>query len=93
MEAARVIGEWRKASTVEDANANNVNNRITIRNIFGLVGNGIGEQALTMFKAKEDERLAAVAADSAKKEQTREKKARDTIALVTTGYEILKRLE
>ncbi len=39
VEAARVIGGWRKASTVmENVNANITNNLITSRNIFGLVG-------------------------------------------------------
>jgi len=47
---------------------------------------------MAMLKAKEDERLAATSADAAKKDQTKEKKARDTTALVTTGSGILKRL-
>jgi hypothetical protein len=38
LEAARVIGEWKKASTVEEVNANNMNNRILSRNIFGHAG-------------------------------------------------------
>ncbi len=38
VEVARVIGEWRKASTVEEVNANNMNNRISSKNIYGHVG-------------------------------------------------------
>ncbi len=93
VEAARVIGESLKASNAEEDNSNNMNNRITSRNIFGLVGSATGEQALAMLKSKEDERVAAAAAAAAKKDQAKEKKARDTTTLVTTGSEILKRLE
>ncbi len=92
VEAAMVIGEWKKASTVEEENPNNMNNRITSRNIFGLMGSATEEQALAMLKAKEDERVEAADA-AAKKDQAKEKKAKGTTALVTTGSEILKRLE
>jgi hypothetical protein len=93
VEAAKVIGEWKKSSTVEEENQNNMNNRITSRNIFGLVGSATGEQAMAMIKAKEDERVAGAAAAAAKKDQAKDKRARDTSALVLTGSEILKRLE
>jgi hypothetical protein len=93
VEAAKVIGEWKKASTVEEENPNNMNNRITSRNIFGLVGSATGEQAMAMLKAKEDERVAADAAAAAKKDQAKDKRARDTTALVTIGSKVLKRLE
>ena len=43
VEAAMVIGEWKKAHTVKEENPNNMNNRITSRNTFGLVGSAIGE--------------------------------------------------
>ncbi len=49
VEGARLIGKWRKASTMEDVNAINMNNRITVRNIFGQVGGTIGDQALAML--------------------------------------------
>jgi len=49
VEGARLIGEWRKASTMEDVNAINMNNRITVRNIFGQVGCTIGDQTLAML--------------------------------------------
>ena len=44
VEAAKVIGEWKKASPVEEESPNNMNNRITSRNIFGLVGSPAGAQ-------------------------------------------------
>ncbi len=50
------------------------------------------DEALALLKEKEDERMAVVAADAAKKEQTKEKKAKDTAALVTTGSDVMKRL-
>ncbi len=43
VEAAMVIGDWKKANTVEEENPNNTNNRITSRNTFGLVGSVTGE--------------------------------------------------
>ena len=49
VEAARVIGEWKKATTIEEVNANNMNNRISSRNIFGHAGNATGDQALAML--------------------------------------------
>ena len=49
------------------------------------------KQALAMLQASEEKRVAATAHVAAKKDQAKEKKARDTTALVTTGSE--KRLE
>ncbi len=46
-----------------------------------------------MLKAKKEKREAAVVVAAAKKNQAKDKRARDTTALVTTGSEILKRLE
>ena len=46
-----------------------------------------------MLKEKEDKREAAAVAAAAKKDQAKDKRARDTTALVTTSSEILKRLE
>ena len=46
-----------------------------------------------MLKAKEDKRETTAVAAGAKKDQAKDKRARDTTALVTTGSEILKRLE
>ncbi len=57
------------------------------------MGSATGEQAMAMLKAKEDERVAGVAAAAAKKDQAKDKRARDTSALVLTGSEIMKRLE
>ena len=49
VEAARVVGEWRKASIVEE-DTSNKNNRITSKNIFGHVGSATGDEALAMLK-------------------------------------------
>jgi 6-phosphogluconolactonase/glucosamine-6-phosphate isomerase/deaminase len=46
-----------------------------------------------MLKVKEDEKVAAAAAADIKKDQAKDKRAKDTTALVTTGSEIKKRLE
>ncbi len=46
-----------------------------------------------MLKAKEDKKEEAVATAAAKKEQAKDKRARDIITLVTAGSEILQRLE
>ncbi len=48
---------------------------------------------MAMLHASEEKRVAAVAAAAVKKVLATEKKARDTSALVITGFEILKRLE
>ena len=48
---------------------------------------------LAMLKTKEDKRVAVVAAAAAKKDTTKDKRAKDTTSLVTTGSEILRRLE
>jgi hypothetical protein len=84
VEVARVIGEWRKVSTVEE-DTSNKNNR--------QVGNATGDEALAMLKKNQDERGATVSAAAAKKDQAKTKKTKDTTALVTTGSEILTRLE
>ena len=46
-----------------------------------------------MLKVKEDEKVAAAAAADIKKDQAKDKRAKDTTALVTAGSEVLKRLE
>ncbi len=68
VETAWVIGEWRKANTVEAVNTNAMNNRIRSRNIFGLIGSAIGEQALAILKTKEDKRVEVSVAAGAEKE-------------------------
>ena len=92
VEAARVIGEWRKASTVED-DTSNKNNRITSRNIHGQVGSASGDEAFAMLKKIQDERVAAAAAAAAKKDEAKTKKTKDITALATIGSVILTRLE
>ena len=92
VEAARVIWEWRKVSTVEEDNSNK-NNRIYSRNIYGHVGSATGDEALAMLKKNQDERVEAAAAADAKREQSKIKKTADTTILVTAGSEILTRLE
>jgi len=78
---------------VEEVNANNMNNRISSKNIFGHAGSATRDQALAMLQVSEGKRMAAVDAAAAKKNQAKEKKARGTTALFATGSEILKRLE
>ena len=75
-----MIGEWKNASTVEEVNANNMNNRISSRNIFGLAGSVIGDQALAMLQASEEKRVASGDVAAAKKILAKEKKTRDTTA-------------
>jgi hypothetical protein len=91
-ENARVIGEWRKASTVEE-DTSNKNNKIYDRNIFGEVGSATGDQALAIFKKDQDERVASAAAVVVKKDQAKIKKTKDTTALVPASSEILTRLD
>ncbi len=67
-----------------------MNNRISSRNIFGHARSAIGDQLLAMLQASEEKRVAGASA-AAKKDQAKEKKARDTTALVTAGSDILKR--
>jgi hypothetical protein len=93
VEATKVIGEWREASTVEEDSPNNMNNTITSRNIFELVGNASGEQVLAMLKAKEDEWMASTSAIVAKQYEAKDKREKVITAFVTTGSEIPKRLE
>ena len=93
VEAAKVIGEWMRLVTVEEDNETNMNKRISSRNIFDKSGSATRDEALAILKEKEDKREAAAAAASAKKDQAKDKRARDTTAFVTTGSEILKRLE
>ena len=47
---------------------------------------------MEMLKKNQDDKMAAVVA-AAKKDQAKNKKTKDTTALVTTGSEILTRLE
>ena len=88
-----MITEWKKAITVEEDNTDNINGRITSRSIFGMADNATGPEAVAMLRAKEDERLAAAIVAAAKKNQAKDKRSKDTTALVTTGSEVLKRLE
>ena len=48
---------------------------------------------MAMLEAIENKRETTAAAATAKKDQAKDKRARDTSALVITGFEILKRLE
>ena len=73
VEAARIVGEWRKASTVEEDNSNK-NYKIYSRNIYGQVGSATGDEAMAMLKMNQDERVAAAAAAAAKKDQAKTKK-------------------
>jgi hypothetical protein len=93
VEAAKVIKEWKKAITVEEDNTDNINGRISSRNIFGMAGSATGPEALALLRSKENLRLEAAAAAAAKKNQAKDKRARDTATLVTAGSEVLKRLE
>jgi hypothetical protein len=78
---------------VQEDEARSMAKRITSKDIFGLVGSATGEEALAMLKAKEDKKQAADAAAAEKRDAATKKKARSTTALVTTGSEVLKRLE
>jgi hypothetical protein len=94
VEAAKVMGVWMRTINVqEEDEARSMAKRITSKNIFGLPGSATGEEALAMLKAKEDKKQAADAAAAEKRDAATEKKARSTTALVTTGSEVLKRLE
>jgi hypothetical protein len=55
------------------------------------VGSAIGEEALAMLKAKQDMKKTAGVATTPKKDQAKDKRARDTTSLVTTGSNIMKR--
>ena len=48
---------------------------------------------MAMLKGKEDKKVATAVAIATKKGQVKNKRAKDTSALVTAGSEILKRLE
>ena len=65
VKVARVIGEWKKANTMEEETSNK-NNRIYSRNIYGQVGSATGDEALEMFKKNQDAKEAAAAAVAAK---------------------------
>jgi hypothetical protein len=93
LEASKVIGEWMRTITTEEDNENNMAKRISSRDIYGEAGSATGDTALAMLKAKEDKRVALAAAAAAKKNTTKDKRAKDTTSLVTTGSEILRRLE
>ncbi len=56
------------------------------------MGSATGDEALAMLKNNQDERVAA-ATTAAKKDKAKTKKTKDTTALVTTGSEIMTRLE
>ena len=87
VENARVIGEWRKASTVEE-DTSNKNNKIYSIYIFGEVGSATGDQALAMLKKNQDDKVAAAATAAAKKDQAKIKKTKDTIALVSRHHRL-----
>ena len=63
------------------------------KNIFGLVGSATEEEVLAMLKANENMKEARVAVADAEKDQAKDKSARDITDLITTGSEILERLE
>ncbi len=49
VEAARVIGMWRKVCTVEE-DTSNKNNKIYSKNIYEQVDSATGDEALAMLK-------------------------------------------
>ena len=67
--------------------------RISSKDIFGHVGNVTGDEALAMLKTKEDMKEAVVVVADAKKDQAKNKRAKVTWALVTTGSKIMQRRE
>ena len=79
--------------TIEENNETNMAKRISSKDIYGHAGSATGDMTLAMLKAKEDKREEAVVAAAAKKGTPKDKRARDATALVTTGSEILTRLE
>ena len=79
--------------TTEEDNETNMAKRISIKDIYSHAGNAKGDESLAMLKDKEDRKEADVAAAAAKKDQAKDKRAKDTFALVLTGSEILTRLE
>jgi hypothetical protein len=93
VEAAKVIREWMGTIITEEDNEANLAKRISSRDIYGHVGSATRDEALVMLKVKEDGKEAAVAAVAAKKDQAKDKRAKDTYALVLTGSEIMTRLE
>jgi hypothetical protein len=86
VEAAKGIKEWKQANTMEEDNTDNINGIITSRNIFGMAGSATRPGALAMLRAKEDDRLAAVATATIKENQAKDKIVKDTIAHVTAGF-------
>ena len=82
-----------RTSTTEEDNETNMTKRISSRDMYGHAGSVTGDIALALLKAKEDKREEVVVAAAAKKSTAKDKRAKDTTTLVTTGSEILKRLE
>jgi len=93
LEAAKVFREWKRTINTEKDNENNMTKRISSSDIYGHAGSATEDITLAMLKTEEDKREAFVALVAAKKDTTKDKRAKDTTALVTTGSEILKSLE
>jgi len=92
-EAAKIIGEWMRMIPNEEDNETNIAKRISSRNVFDKAVSATKDKSLTMLKAKSDAKEEDVIALAAKKDQAKDKRAKYTTALVTTGSEIMKRLE
>ncbi len=79
--------------TVEEDNKTNTAKRIISKNRVGLVCNATRKQAMARLTAKENEKITSTTPFVAKKDHAKDKRAKDTSVHVTTGSEILKRLE
>ena len=61
--------------------------------MYEQVSSAMGDEALATLKKNQDDRVAASATVAANKDQANTKKTKDITALVTTGSEIMTRLE
>ncbi len=82
------IAEWRKAAP-DEVPTQREDTRITSRDIFGLPGSATSEEAMDIFRAKEDETLEATQVANANKVEEKDKKANDKYVHVVAGAALL----
>ena len=89
IEYSKVLAEYASATSKDKPEST----RITSKDIHGKKGSATGEESLQLLKAKDAETKKQHEATAIRKEEAKQKKAKDVAALVTTGAERLQVIE
>lgn len=89
IEESKLVTEWLKASSQQKKQ----NTRITAKDVFGKKGSATGPESMRRGREKAQEEEAKKALEQAKRDQAKDKKAREVAAQVQAGAELLSLIE